>query len=112
MYEKEHLSIKTKLNKELIKANALIEELSSITVVATPESTLGDIMSFDPMDKQEAYQRQLKLTYQKKRKLLWMLENLDNISSFLCNSCGKEIGIERLLIMPNARLCPACVDAA
>lgn len=112
MYEKERLSIKTKLDNELISANILIDELSSITEVATPESTLGDIRSFDPMNKEEACQIQLKLTYRKKRKLLWMLECLDNINSFLCNSCGKEIGIERLLIMPNARLCSTCVDAA
>jgi len=110
MYEKERLSIKTKLDKELIKANTLIEELSSITDVVSPESTLGDIITFDPLNKEEVSQRQLKLTYRNKRKLLNMLDHLDDISLFLCNSCGKEITIERLLMMPKAGLCSDCVD--
>ncbi len=40
-------------------------------------------MTFDPMNKQEASQIQLKLTYQKERKPLWIVECLDNVSSFL-----------------------------
>ena len=110
MYEKERLSIKTKLDKELIKANAQIEELGSITDVVAPESNLGDV--FDPMNKQEANQQKLKLAYRKKRKLLYMLEHMEDISSFLCNVCGKEIAIERLLIMPKARLCEDCATAS
>ena len=112
MYEKERLSIKTKLDIELIKANALIEELSSITDVVSPESTLGDIITFDPLNKIEVSQRKLKLTYRNKRKILNMLNHLDNISSFLCDSCGKEIGIDRLIMMPKAGLCAACIDAS
>jgi len=112
MYEKERLSIKTKLDKELTEANMQIEKLSSIADVISPESTLGDIVSFDPSNQQEVCQRQLKLTYKKKRKLLFMVERLDNISSFLCNDCGKEISIERLLMMPYAGLCSSCVEAS
>ncbi len=110
--EKDRLSIKTKLDKELIKANAKIEELGSIADVVSPESTLGDVISFDPMNKEEVCQRELKRTYIKKRKLLYMLEHLEDISSFLCNVCGKEITIERLLIMPKARLCGDCATAS
>lgn len=112
MYEKERLSIKTKLDIELIKANDLIDELSSITDVVSPESTLGDIITFDPLNKIEVSQRKLKLTYRNKRKILNMLNHIDNISSFLCDSCGKEIAIDRLIMMPKAGFCEACVDAS
>ena len=112
MYEKERLSIKTKLDKELIKANALIEELTSIADVVSPESTLGDIITFDPSNIVEVTQLKLKLTYRNKRKILNMLDHLDDISAFLCDSCGKEIGIDRLIIMPKAGLCEACLDAS
>jgi len=110
MYEKERLSIKRKLDKEFIKANAQIEELGLITKVVAPESNLGDVVDF--MNKEEASQQKLKFAYRKKRKLLFMLENIEDISSFLCSECGKEIAIERLLIMPKARLCGDCATAS
>ncbi len=110
--EKDRLSIKTKLDKELIKANAQIEELGAFADVVAPESSLGDVITFDPMNKEEVCQRQLKRTYIKKRKLLFMLEHLEDISSFLCNVCGKEIAIERLLLMPKAGLCGDCATAS
>ena len=112
MYEKERLSIKNKLDSELIKANALIEELSTITDVVSPESTLGDIITFDPSNIIEVSQRQLKLTYRNKRKVLNMLDHLDDISSFLCDSCGKEIGIDRLIMMPKAGFCATCAASS
>lgn len=111
-HEKDYLSIKTKLDKELVKTNVQIEELGLIADVVAPESSLGDVISFDPMNKEEVCQRQLKRTYIKKRKLLFMLEHLEDVSSFLCNVCGKEIAIERLLLMPKARLCVDCATAS
>ncbi len=110
--EEYRLSIKTKLDNELIKANSQIDELGSITDVVSPESTLGDILSFDPMNKEEICQKQLKLAYTRKRKLLYMVERLEDVNSFLCSACGKEIAIERLLIMPYARLCEECARAS
>ena len=110
--EKDRLSIKTKIDKELIQTNAQIEELGSFADVVSPESSLGDVISFDPMNKEEVCQRQLKRAYIKKRKLLFMLEHLEDINSFLCNVCGKEIAIERLLLMPKAGFCEDCATAS
>lgn len=107
MYEKERFSVKMKLDKEILQANGQIEKLGFITDVVAPESSLGDVVDF--MNKEEVNQQELKFAYRKKRKLMFMLENIENINSFLCSTCGKEIGIERLLIMPKARLCGSCV---
>ncbi len=109
--EKDRLSIKTKLDKELIQTNAQIEELGSFADVVSPESSLGDVISFDPMNKVEVCQRELKRAYIKKRKLLFMLEHMEDVSTFLCNVCGKEIAIERLLLMPKAGRCGDCANS-
>jgi RNA polymerase-binding transcription factor DksA len=103
--------LKDQLKKEVETANAQIEELELLTHVVSPESTLSDIISFENVSEDEANQRQLKKVYMKKRKLLFFTEQLKNNISLSCDTCGKEIELERLLIMPRARLCAACANS-
>jgi len=103
--------LKDQLKKEVETANAQIEELELLTHVVSPESTLSDIISFENVSEDEANQRQLKKVYMKKRKLLFFTEQLKNNIPLSCDTCGKEIELERLLIMPRARLCEACANS-
>lgn len=102
--------LKDKLEKELDIANAQIEKLELTTHVVSPENTLSDIISFGNASTEELNQRELKKVYMKKRKLLYFRERLKNNFSYLCSECGKEIEIERLLIMPKAGICTSCAN--
>ncbi len=104
--------LKDRLDKEVEIANTQIEELELITHVVAPENTLSDIISFENVSEDEANQRQLKGVYMKKRKLLFFREQLKENISFSCHICGKEIDLERLLLMPRARLCGDCATAS
>lgn len=112
MHEKNRLIVQTNIEKEVEKANLKIKELESVTHVVSPESTLGDVMTFEENYEEENLQRELKRTYMRKRKLLFFKEHLDDMSFFLCHSCGNPIELERLLIMPKAGLCDTCANAA
>ena len=103
--------LKDQLKTEVAIANAKIEELELLTHVVAPESTLSDIISFENISEDETNQRQLKKVYMKKRKLLFFTEQLKNNISLSCDVCGKEIELERLLIMPRARLCGVCATS-
>ena len=104
--------LKENLKQEVKIANDQIDALELITHVVSPESTLSDIITFEHASEDEMNQRQLKKTYQKKRKLLFFLDQLKDNISFSCHTCGKDVEIERLLIMPKARLCISCARAA
>lgn len=110
MHEKSRLIIVDKINAKLLETNNKIEELSCLTDVVSPEIDWGDMITFKDAREVETSQRQLKFAYRKKRKLLNFLEHTDNVNLFLCMGCGKEIDIERLITMPKARLCDACID--
>ncbi|MBT8343233.1 MAG: TraR/DksA C4-type zinc finger protein [Sulfurovum sp.] len=102
--------LKDQLEKELSIANTQIEELELTTHVVAPENTLSDIISFENASEDELNQRELKRVYMKKRKILFLKEEMKNNISFLCHQCGQEIDLERLLIMPRARLCKTCAN--
>lgn len=102
--------LKDELEKELSIANAQIEELELTTHVVAPENTLSDIISFENASEEELNQRKLKRIYMKKRKILFLQEEMKNNISFLCHLCGEEIDLERLLMMLRARLCKTCAN--
>ena len=104
--------LKDRLEKEVEIANAQIDELELTTHVVAPENTLSDIITFENASEYEMNQRLLKKTYQRKRKLLRFLDQLKDGSLFSCDVCGKDIEIERLLVMPKSRLCISCAKAA
>lgn len=103
MYEKEYLSIKTTLTNELLVLNAYIDKVESYSAITAPESSLGTIIS-----EQKPSDVELKRSYVKKRKVMYFLEQLSSIDSFLCKDCGSIIELERLYVMPKACYCGAC----
>lgn len=104
--------LKDQLEIEIAIANDQIEELELTTHVVSPENTLSDIITFENPSEDEINQRKLKRIYMKKRKLLYFTERLKNNFTFLCNGCGEEITLERLLIMPKAGFCTRCAKSA
>jgi len=100
--------LKDQLEKELGIANVQIEELELTTHVVAPENTLSDIITFENTSEEELNQRKLKRIYMRKRKILFFREQQKHNISFLCHQCGEEVDLERLLIMPRARLCETC----
>ena len=104
--------LKDQLEKEIAIANAQIEELELTTHVVSPENTLSDIITFENPSEDEVNKRKLKRIYMKKRKLLYFKDRIQNNFTFLCNGCGEEITLERLLIMPKAGFCTRCAKNA
>lgn len=104
--------LKDQLEKEIAIANAQIEELELTTHVVSPENTLSDIITFENPSEDEVNKRKLKQVYMKKRKLLYLKDRMKNNFTFLCNGCGEEITLERLLIMPKAGFCTRCAKNA
>ncbi len=104
--------LKDQLEIELGIANAQIEELELTTHVVSPENILSDIITFENPSEDEVNKRKLKRIYMKKRKILYFIDRLKNNFTFLCNGCGEEITLERLLIMPKAGFCTSCANSA
>ena len=102
--------LKDQLDREIVIANAHIDELELTTHVVAPENPLSDITTFEKASQDEINKRDLKNTYRKKRKLLFFKEQMKDNILFRCDMCGKEIELERLLMMPKARLCISCAS--
>lgn len=105
MYKKEQLTIQTQLTQELACVNTYIDKVESYSAITAPESSLGIILS-----EQKPSDLELKRFYVKKRKLMYFLDRLSNVDSFLCTNCKSIIDLERLFVMPKASLCGTCAS--
>jgi len=103
MYKKEQLIIHANLTQELACVNEYIDKVESYSAITAPESSLGIVLS----EKQDS-DIELQKTYLKKRKIMYFLERLPDVNSFLCTECNGIIELERLLVMQKASLCETC----
>jgi RNA polymerase-binding transcription factor DksA len=101
----QYTTIKNTLEKELLIANTFIDKTENFTAITAPENFLGVVST-----EEGSFNRELKLAYIRKRKVLNFLDRLPTIDSFLCSHCGEIIDLDRLLHMQKASLCEICAE--
>jgi len=106
VYQQEQLNIQKRISEELVVANKYIDSMESYTAITAPESSLGIVLS-----EQKSSDIKLKHYYVRKRKLLYLLNCFSHSHPFSCKECGNVIELERLIILPNAHFCEACITS-
>jgi len=106
VYKKENSRLKDTLLKKLHTVNQYIDKTEKYTAITAPESSLGIILG-----KQSTCYIELKSHYVRKRKLMYLLDYINDTRSFTCHDCGKRIDVERLILIPNAHFCQACLSS-
>jgi DnaK suppressor protein len=107
--DKEREPVRQRLEAELIETRAELERLEQKLQVEV-EYGLGE---GDP----SIYEREMNLalrrrTRRKVRALEEALQRFEEGAYGVCERCGRQIGAERLQIMPQARLCIECAQQA
>ncbi|MDH4209195.1 MAG: TraR/DksA C4-type zinc finger protein [Anaerolineae bacterium] len=107
MDEKERELVRQRLEAELTEARAELERLEQKLQVEV-EYGLGE---GDP----SIYEREINLalrrrTRRKVRALEEASQRFEEGTYGVCERCGRQIGAERLEIMPQARLCIQCAE--
>lgn len=89
------------LEKEL---NALEPQLKPIT----PDCSLGDLLRSEMMHDQEVQHRAFTEAKKRYNSLHYALSHLDDDDFGLCIECDEPIAFERLMALPESKLCIRC----
>lgn len=104
----ERLLIKTALENKFSKLTKDIEDLKELTRPESPDSAIGRVSRMDAINNRsvnEATLRKKKIQYSKIKTAL----NDINQSDFgICIRCGKTIQKERIMLMPESKVCVNC----
>ncbi|NND93371.1 MAG: TraR/DksA family transcriptional regulator [Flavobacteriales bacterium] len=87
-----------------------IEELEELTKPIAPENAIGRVSRMDAINNKSINEAALRQTKAKLHKLEIALEKVDEDYFGLCGSCGQEIPVGRLMLMPESFFCVTCAQ--
>ena len=110
MTKEEKRYLKNKMQEELFTLNKNILELQKLCEPISPECALGDLARFELMHDQTISEKALELAQVRSNNLHYALSRINEDDFGLCEECEEEIIYQRLLLVPESRLCIACAS--
>lgn len=108
MDEKTKGEIQLHLEHEISKTSKRIVEYKELTQPVAPDDAIGRVSRMDAINNKSVNEAALRQAELKVRKLLQVLEDIDNPNFGSCYKCGAQIPIQRLTMMPQSRHCVQC----
>jgi DnaK suppressor protein len=87
-----------------------ILELKELTKPIAPENAIGRVSRMDAINNKSINEAALRSSLAKMRKLEFALEKIEEDYFGLCGSCGDEIPVGRLMLMPESPFCVNCAS--
>ena len=110
MTKKEKNVLIEKIQSSLSSIEKNIVELQKFCETIAPECALGDLTRFELMNEQEVSKKALLQAQIRSKKLYYALSKTEEDDFGLCSECEEEISYERLLLVPESRLCIKCAS--
>lgn len=99
------------IQQKITAAEERIEQLKELCKPIPPENAIGRVSRMDAINNKsvnEAALRQTELTLQK---LHLAISKVDEPNFGKCYSCGKEIPLGRILLVPHSNKCVNCASS-
>jgi DnaK suppressor protein len=100
--------IRDMLLKEIAKTEQSIEDYKELTQPIAPDCAIGRITRMDAINNKSVNEASLRQAEEKLKNLNTVLSKLGSKEFGICQKCGKEIHIRRIMIRPESLLCVNC----
>lgn len=104
----ERLLIKTVLEKKFSKLTRDIEDLKEITKPESPDSAIGRVSRMDAINNRSVNEATLRKKKIQFSKIKMALNEINQKDFGICIRCGKTIQKERIMLMPESKVCVNC----
>ncbi len=109
MTSEEKKAIRTEIEKRIKGAEESIESLQEQTAPVPPSVAIGRLTRMDAIQQKSMAEANLKSAKKLISNLKIALDKLDDQDFGVCVTCKKQIPLERILAIPEAKLCVQCV---
>lgn len=100
--------IKDHIAKKIRQLEEYVRELKELTQPVAPDVAIGRVSRMDAINNKSVNDAALRQAKEKLHGLHHAYENIDNPSFGVCTSCGGEIPLGRILIVPESTKCMRC----
>ena len=104
--------IRKEIQKALSQTKEELQALQKQLQPIVPECAIGTLSRFEMMHDQERIHSAYLLVKKRHEALIHALEHLDSPDFGRCEVCDEPIKIERLLAIPETRMCVRCASEA
>ena len=101
--------VRQKIEEEISKAKAIIEELRVQVKPISPENAIGRISRMDAINNKSVAEASLRQNEDKLEKLERALYSVDKPGFGICVQCKKPIPLGRIMLMPHSTTCVQCL---
>ena len=102
--------IRKKIKKEIQATEKLILGLKEQVKPVEPDKAIGRLTRMDAIQQKSMAEANLRSAHEKLLLLRETETKLDQTDFGICNRCKKRIPLERIMVMPEARVCVACAE--
>ncbi len=99
------------IEERIVELEESIPRLEERVAPVAPDVAIGRLSRTDSMMNAGTVGLALKDARERLTRLRNRLKRIDDESFSLCGLCGKEIGLDRLLAVPDRGVCKACLQS-
>ena len=110
MKQEERAAIKVQLEKKLVRIDKEIIELKDLTAPVAPDCAIGRVSRMDAINNRSVNEAALRKKQEQQRAIKFALTQINSDSFGKCVSCGNEIPIGRIILMPESIKCVRCAS--
>jgi DnaK suppressor protein len=104
----DQINLEETVRKEIAKTKRLIAEYKEFTQPIAPDDAIGRITRMDAINNKSVMEASLRQAEQKLEKLHLVIQKIGTKEFGICQHCGKEIAIQRIIQRPESLLCVNC----
>lgn len=104
----EKLLVRNALEKKFEKLSRDIADLKELTMPESPDSAIGRVSRMDAINNRSVNEATLRKKKIQFSKIKIALTEIDKPDFGLCYRCGKTIQKERIMLMPESKVCVNC----
>jgi len=108
----EKAKIREEIEKRIAQTQQSIASLKEHVKPIAPDNAIGRITRMDAIQQKSVYEANLRTAEESLLKLEQALTSFEDPAFGLCAKCKNPIPFERILIIPETRLCVPCAEQA
>jgi len=110
MDKKQITEIKELIQKEIVKTENSIADYKEMTGPVVPDDAIGRVSRMDAINNKSVVEAALRVAQRKLNDLQNVMRRVDNAGFGMCVNCKKQIPIQRILLVPQAKVCMNCLN--
>ena len=109
MDKKQTEAIKKMIQKEMAKTERSIADYKEMTQPIEPDDAIGRVSRMDAINNKSVAEAALRSAEHKLNDLIGVLRRVDGKDFGICVNCKNPIPIQRILLVPQAKVCMDCI---